>query len=1658
MRRLHTFYAWGLALFSCTTVWGQEWVEFTNETATRVLLPDPGTDSSLFQTDVEEKDYAKGDFDNDGDIDLIIVRKEPQTTAGRRRNVLMMNEGIAQGHAFNGILVDRTPQYAVDATDGGQGFKDLTNDRDVAVDDLNGDGWLDFATVVTLSDGLPKSISHPRVYMNKGAIGGIWQGFRYEESRIPQIRTIPGNLAVAPRHCSIALGDVTGDGRPDMYMGDYDSSGVGSGSPEAGNADVNDRLFINDGTGTFTDSLQTRMTSTMLLSAFGVAAHFGDMNGDGLKDVVRDTALNAPRHVSIAYNNPANVGFFAANNNDNSRYQIIDTNAPYHITLGDLNNDTRLDILVTDDGSDHYWLNNGNSGNGQATFNGPFNTIRSTGGGDGEFGGNQRIADLNNDGFNDVLIADQDVDIEQCDDLPPDNCQCPRRLHLFRNLGNVPNVTLQEQSSSRPWNHRGTFEVETLDLNGDGWLDMIVGHCSGSTIWINQPPTGLVFSYPDGLPGEVEPDAPTNFRVQVAGVGQPPQQNTGKQFVSIDNGPFVETAMAQVQANTYLADLPAVPCTSTVRFYFSARTSGNQLVLDPGNAPATSYSALASLGSTLIVDERMEAPNPEWTIANDPSLTGGGWARVNPIGTFFPDGSQNPAQPENDSGQAADELLCYITQQYPGTGSSGNSDVDGGPTRLLTPAFDLNGTDGIVTYARWLFCSQAGNVVEQDALVTEINNGSSGWIQVHQTFSTNSFWEVVSFRVSDYVTPTSTVQVRFSVSDPGSSVTEAGIDNFRVQKLLCPVPCENLVDCDDGLFCNGTETCGGDGFCAPGEDPCPGQSCDEALDVCVECTSNEQCSDGLFCNGEEVCSNGVCEDGEDPCDAPLTCDEPNDVCIGCDSNEQCDDGSYCNGDEHCIDNVCIGTPEFFGAQNNTFDGATGWTNQAAGNATFTYAAKLRVTGAADGTNDAFAFAHQANLDLVGQNLQFDLLSYTSTDSDAFDRPFFHLDGVNYGMDHDGTLGTVIPANAANTPAYGTIRNADEVMAPVHFNLNIEAMAGPGPHVVGFGVLSIDGALGAGIADFDTVLPAHQAYEQCPGELCSDELASCVTCLTDEGCDDGLFCNGVEQCVNGECQAGDPPCPAEDCDEDADSCEALIQPWMGQPVSNLNTSQMDRWLAGRTKFDSNLAAAEGLGPIFNQEACGACHNQGGLGGTGSTTVTRFGFAHKDGFDPLAEYGGSLLQVSFLAGCQEVVHETANVIIHRQTTNTMGIGLIEAIPDADILAYETNPPPGVQGRAHMVPAFEDPQGSPLRVGRFGWKAQVATVLTFAADASLNEMGLTNRFLEDENDPNGILPPRIGDCDDVADPEDGPEDGVPGAPHFIDRVTDFQRFLAAPPQTPKSGMTGEQVFNAVGCNKCHVSSFVTRPMPELSLSGKTIQPYSDFLLHDMGPLGDGIEQGDAGVTEMRTPPLWGLRARQQLLHDGRASGATFIDRVTQAIVEHAGDGEAAAVAFAALNQASKDALFAFLDSLGRREFDHDGDNVVGGFDLGAFAECYTGPGNFYTPDDACSISDVDQDGDVDDDDYAIFLTVYTGSQGDCNGNTVNDATDILTGTSRDCNFNGDPDECDPDSANVGLFVQQVLLEDQNPIFICLFDQDDSGRLDGNDIQPFVDALLAP
>ncbi|MEM7228416.1 MAG: di-heme oxidoredictase family protein [Planctomycetota bacterium] len=509
-----------------------------------------------------------------------------------------------------------------------------------------------------------------------------------------------------------------------------------------------------------------------------------------------------------------------------------------------------------------------------------------------------------------------------------------------------------------------------------------------------------------------------------------------------------------------------------------------------------------------------------------------------------------------------------------------------------------------------------------------------------------------------------------------------------------------------------------------------------------------------------------------------------------------------------------------------------------------------------------------------------------------------------------------------------------------------------------------------------------------------------------------------------------------------------QPAIGEPIPGLTKMEQDMFDKGKIQFERVLTVADGLGPIFNRESCVACHINP-TGGSGTQTVIRFGADDGMTFDNLFFEGGPVLQLSASnIDCQETIPASANVFTERITPSGIGGGLIESIDDADLSVLEDPTDAdmnGVSGRTNIVTPFENPVP---RVGRFGWKSGFATLNSFSADAARNESGITNIFIPLENDPNGFDPPSLGapdDCDTVMDPEDEFDaDGF----YYFERGAQFLRFTAAPPQTPKSGMTGETIFNTIGCNECHTSSFVTSTDPSISesLRGIAIRPYSNFLLHDMGDSGDPMVEPGAERGEVRTPALWGLRVRDQLWHDGRISGSTFEEKADLAILEHGAansEGAASAAAYTALTQMEKDQVIAFLGSLGQREFDSDSSGTVELNDYMDFRACQGG--GPYTADDPCAIHDIDQDGDVDPDDFASFLTVYSGDLVDCNSNALPDLADIVAGTSADANGNAIPDECDcaadctPDNGD-GTFGNGVVNIDDVLAVINAFGSADS------------------
>ena len=363
-----------------------------------------------------------------------------------------------------------------------------------------------------------------------------------------------------------------------------------------------------------------------------------------------------------------------------------------------------------------------------------------------------------------------------------------------------------------------------------------------------------------------------------------------------------------------------------------------------------------------------------------------------------------------------------------------------------------------------------------------------------------------------------------------------------------------------------------------------------------------------------------------------------------------------------------------------------------------------------------------------------------------------------------------------------------------------------------------------------------------------------------------------------------------------------KPLFGDPLPGLTMAQLELFVDGKADFEKSEDVEGGLGPIFNESSCVACHNGGATGGASPRNVTRFGRVTPTGFDSLDALGGSLLQDhAILPGAIELVPREANVVVRRNSTPVFGLGLMEAIPDAAIVAnVRKQPVDGVTGKAAMV---VDVVSGQTRVGRFGWKAQQATVLGFAADAYRNEMGVTNRYFPTENAPNGDAA-RLAKSDFIQDPEDAPATGLAD----FEKVANFMKLLGAPPQAPAtaSSAAGQQLFVNAGCALCHVPSLKTGPSSDPVFDRKEVRLFSDLLLHDMGSLGDGIVQAPAGPREMRTSPLWGLRASAPYLHDGRAR------TVDEAIAAHDGEAKVSRDRYLKLTPAQKKQLSDFLMTL--------------------------------------------------------------------------------------------------------------------------------------------------
>jgi CxxC motif-containing protein (DUF1111 family) len=363
---------------------------------------------------------------------------------------------------------------------------------------------------------------------------------------------------------------------------------------------------------------------------------------------------------------------------------------------------------------------------------------------------------------------------------------------------------------------------------------------------------------------------------------------------------------------------------------------------------------------------------------------------------------------------------------------------------------------------------------------------------------------------------------------------------------------------------------------------------------------------------------------------------------------------------------------------------------------------------------------------------------------------------------------------------------------------------------------------------------------------------------------------------------------------------------GSPLAGLTSLEFELFRAGREDFMEVETAEDGLGPMFNGTSCAQCHNIPTVGGTGTMVETRAGYRDESGRFH-APPGGTVMHLFSVPphDCQVSVYEEANVVAHRISIPLFGTGLVEAIPDETILALadpDDKNGDGIRGRAAIV---EDAATGQQRVGRFGWKAQHATLLAFAADAYLNEMGITNDLFTKEAYANIHEDKLSSTCREVQRMEDI-RDRRTGR-RGIDNFESFLKFLAPLPRgvASASAARGEAVFAEIGCTSCHVPQLVTGASSNPVFDRKTVALFSDLLLHDIGT-GDDIEQENAKGNEIRTPALWGLRFRRPLLHDGSAPN------IDASIRRHRGEATSVIERFAALPSAEVTDLVEFLKSL--------------------------------------------------------------------------------------------------------------------------------------------------
>jgi CxxC motif-containing protein (DUF1111 family) len=360
------------------------------------------------------------------------------------------------------------------------------------------------------------------------------------------------------------------------------------------------------------------------------------------------------------------------------------------------------------------------------------------------------------------------------------------------------------------------------------------------------------------------------------------------------------------------------------------------------------------------------------------------------------------------------------------------------------------------------------------------------------------------------------------------------------------------------------------------------------------------------------------------------------------------------------------------------------------------------------------------------------------------------------------------------------------------------------------------------------------------------------------------------------------------------------PSPGEPLRGLSRAQQAEFEAGKAVFSRAFTPQTGLGPLFNAESCAECHEDPRVGGVGDE-IEVHGTQRLPGGDcsMLAELGGPVFQSHATPALQAALGIDAEPVppgIHtgrRTTPDLFGFGLLEAVPESEILS-RADPDDangdGISGRPNHAPDG--------RLGRFGRKAFVATLSEFTAAAFLIEQGVTSAGLLAENSIGGQPVP--AGVDSVPEPE---IDSL-----AVQQTAAFIRDLAPPPPRTRARMQrqGARVFAAIRCDACHVPELCTGANPVRALAYRSVHAYTDLLLHDMGPELADICLGEAAPGEFRTEPLMGLGLATQFLHDGRAHS------IEDAIRAHGGEAAGSRERFLALPAQERQALLAFLAGL--------------------------------------------------------------------------------------------------------------------------------------------------